>query len=157
MNMDIQNLGNTREEAQYRIMEELSHTGECFLCKSTVLRIARKYPRVASTPLHEWSNWFVKHNDFPYEGTKLHLLVIPERHVTQIEDLTPQEFLEVQQIVGWVNTTFNVQGASLFLRYGDMSYTGATGTHLHFHILHGDKKHEGCESIKPKLGYKCRK
>ncbi len=153
MSGQLQDLSNTREVEQRLIMEELAVTGECFLCQDVIARITRKHPGVASLPIHEGKHWFIKNNDFPYQGTKLHILIVPKRHVTKIEDLEVWEFVELKEMVVWVNTTYGVQGASMFIRYGDMSYTGATLAHIHFHIFHGVVKHEECEKIKPTLGY----
>lgn len=153
MSGPIQDLSNTREVMQHQIMEELAVTGECFLCEEVIRRIAKKYPEVASLPLHGGVYWFVKRNDFKYEGAKLHMLIVPKRHVTALEQLTSLEFSELQEHLSWINSTYAVEGASLFLRYGDMSYTGATGSHLHFQVLHGRKKQDGGEPIKVKLGY----
>ena len=153
MNKPLQDLSNTREEKQREIMEHLAVTGGCFLCMDVISEIVKKYPDVSTGPIHEGKYLFVKKNDFPYKGTRLHLLVVPKRHVMTLEDLFPEEFLEVQEMLAWINKTFDVQGASVFLRYGDMSYTGATLSHLHFHVLHGVAKHSTSESIRPKLGY----
>lgn len=154
MNQPLQDVSNAREDIQRRIMEELAHTGECFLCPEVIQRIATKYSGIATLPLHEGAHWFIKENDFPYAGTRLHMLIAPKRHAVKMEDLTAGEFLELQHMISWVNKTYDIQGAALFVRYGDMSYTGATLAHMHFHILHGVAKHDGCEAIRPKLGYK---
>lgn len=150
----LQDISNTREVKQREIMEELAQTGECFLCPSVIERISTKYAGVSTLPIHQGTFWFIKKNDFPYEGTVLHLLIVPKRHLTRVEELTSDEFLELQEMITWVNTTNNVKGASLFMRYGDTSYTGATLAHIHFHIIHGVAKSTTTEVIKPKLGYK---
>lgn len=154
MNKPLQNLSNVREEEQRQIMEELARTGECFLCQEVIARVAKKYPGVATLSVHEGNHWFIKNNDFPYSGTKLHVLVVPKRHVTELEDLSGEEFLELQQMFTWINKKYDVEGASMFLRYGNMNYNGATLSHIHFHILHGASKHDGGEAIRVKLGYK---
>lgn len=154
MNQPLQDLSNAREEMQRQIMEELAQTGECFLCEDVIRRIAAKYAGVATLPFREGDHWFVKHNDFPYEGAKLHLLIVPRKHVTKVEDLSPEQFLEFREHLSWANNNFNIRGASVFMRYGDMAYTGATLAHLHFHVLHGVAKYDGSESIRAKLGYK---
>jgi diadenosine tetraphosphate (Ap4A) HIT family hydrolase len=154
MSQPLQDLSNTRVREQREIMESLAVTGECFLCSDTITRIAALYPDFATTPIHEGDYLFVKKNDFPYEGSVLHLLIVPKRHVTSVEDFLPEEFLELQDMIRWINITFNVQGASFFLRYGDTSFTGATLSHLHFHVVHGVEKSKSSGVIKPKLGYK---
>lgn len=153
MSGPVQDLSNTREVAQRQIMEELVLTGECFLCENVITRIAGKYPGLSTLALHDGKHWFVKKNDFPYSGTTLHVLIVPKRHVSRIEELSSEEFHELQEMVTWVNTTYDIKGASMFIRYGDMSYTGATLAHMHFHIFHGVAKHVDCEKIKPTLGY----
>lgn len=153
MSEKLQDLSNTREVKQRQIMEELACTGECFLCENVLNRISKKYQGVVELPVLHGDHWFIKPNDFPYAGTKLHLLIVPKRHVSEVEALLPVEFNELQQMVSWVNATYHVQGASMFIRYGDMSYTGATLAHMHFHILHGVKKHDDALKIKPTLGY----
>ena len=154
MSTALQDISNTREVKQREIMEELAQTGECFLCQNVIERIAKKYPGVATLPIHEGNRWFVKHNDFPYEGAKLHVLIVPKKHTEKLEDLSVEDFTELMEMVAWVNKQFEVKGASLFIRYGNMSYTGGTLAHMHFHIMHGVAKHEECEPIKVKLGYK---
>lgn len=135
-------------------MEELAQTGECFLCETTIARIAAKYPGVATLPIYRGTHWFVKHNDFPY-GTRIHLIIAPRRHVTRIEDLEPEEFAELREMVVWANEKFDLLGGSLFVRYGDMSYTGATLAHLHFHMLSGVAERKGkTEPVRAKLAFK---
>jgi ATP adenylyltransferase len=154
MSEQLQDLSNAREVMQRQIMEELAQTAECFLCENVITRISEKYKGISTSPLHRGNYWFVKNNDFPYKGSKLHLLIVPKRHVSKLEDLLPAEFLELQQMIVWVNTTYNVPGASLFIRYGETSYTGATLSHMHFHVISGVEKQNGTESILVKLGYK---
>ncbi len=154
MSEKLQDLSNTREVMQRQIMEELAQTGECFLCEDVIARISEKYKGVATAPFYHGNHWFIKDNDFPYEGSKLHLLIVPKRHVSKLEDLSPAEFLELQQMIMWVNTTYDVPGAALFIRYGETSYTGATLSHMHFHVMHGVEKQDGTEAILVKLGYK---
>lgn len=153
MSTELQDLSNTREVMQHQIMKELALTGECFLCEDVIKKVAEKYPGVSTSHTYKGKHWFVKNNDFPYPGTRLHILIVPIRHVSRIEELTAEEFSELQEMIVWVNTTYDVGGASMFIRYGDMSYTGATLAHMHFHIFHGVAKHDGCEKIKPTLGY----
>ena len=154
MTQPIQNIDNAREEEQRQIMEELAQTGECFLCEKTIDRITAKYPGIATLPIHRGDHWFVKHNDFPY-GTRVHLIIAPFRHVMRIEDLEPAEFAELQKMVIWVNDQFGLPGGSLFVRYGDMSYTGATLSHLHFHILSGVAERKGeTQPVRAKLAFK---
>ena len=152
--MKYQELSNARGEKQIEIMKELETTGECFLCPDTISRISKKYEGVATPIIYEDGDIFVKKNDFPYEGTKLHLLVVPKRHLTRIEEFTQEEFAKLKEVFAWINATYEVKGASLFMRYGEMTYTGASLSHLHFHVLHGEPSSKKSEAIRVKLGYK---
>lgn len=154
MNQPVQNLDNARGDQQRQIMEELQATSECFLCEETIRRVVAKYPGVSTSPFHHGEHWFVKQNDFPY-GTRHHYIIVPKRHVTKLEDLTVKEFAELQEMVVWVNQRFQLPGGSLFVRYGDMSYTGATLSHLHFHIISGVAERKGeTEPVRAKLAHK---
>jgi diadenosine tetraphosphate (Ap4A) HIT family hydrolase len=148
-----QDPSNARTPEQRRIMEEVASRNECFLCVDSLVKESKRNGQ-STPPFHKGKHWYVKHNDFPYEGTTLHVLIVPNRHVENIEELSVDEFSELQEIVRWVNKKFKVEGASLFVRYGNMSYTGATYTHMHFHLIRGVAKSDNTDGIKPKLGYK---
>lgn len=153
MTSSTENPDNARSDEQRRIMEEVASRGECFLCPESLKKESLRN-KTSTTPIFEGVHWYIKRNDFPYEGTELHLLIVPKKHVEKLEDLLAEEFLELQEMVRWANKTFEVRGGSMFVRYGDMSYTSATYKHLHFHLLHGVQKSDSTESIKSKLGYK---
>lgn len=70
----------------------------------------------------------------PYH--KHHLLVIPERHVESITELTPEEELsvsELQKTALGILTKLGYQSSTLLVREGKNS--GKSVAHIHFHIV----------------------
>jgi diadenosine tetraphosphate (Ap4A) HIT family hydrolase len=134
-----------RNKEQTRRMRECQKNNICYLCN----RIATK-----SLITHEGKYWFIIENDFPYEGSVHHYLIISKRHTTRTTDLSKDEWLEKIKMLKWLEKYLGVNGFSEFSRNGDMMYTHASLDHLHFHFLVGDKKQNNSEKIKVTLGYK---
>ena len=74
-------LGNARTDAQRDDMRALAATGACVFCPEQ-LAVDENQPILHRTPL-----WTVTPNEFPYAGTKLHLLLVPDEHVTDLLDI----------------------------------------------------------------------
>lgn len=81
----------------------------------------------------EGEHWIVFHNARGYLNTKVHLLIIPKRHVTMADDLTPDEIVERAQMVAYCRANFG-QGIN-FCRHGDEGHTGSTVLHMHWHYI----------------------
>ncbi len=85
---------------------------------------------------------FVMLNKFPYNGG--HVLVAPNRHVADLEELSDEELLEMMQTVKEttraLNKMSNPHGYNIGINLGRVSGAGLPG-HLHIHIVprwHGD-------------------
>jgi ATP adenylyltransferase len=80
-------------------------------------------------------NTFVIMNLYPYNNG--HLLVIPKRHVGDIEDLNGEEMMELfqttQKMVS-VLRCFNPQGFNVGVNIGQAAGAGIPG-HFHIHIV----------------------
>lgn len=128
-------IDNAREEEQKRRMLDAQARGVCFLCeKGKVLN--------ESGTVHLGRFWFVKQNDFPYKGSVHHYLIVSREHLTGIDELGQVAIVELFDIAELLRIKLQVGGFSLFVRSGDMSLTGATLDHLHFHFLVGHPKTE---------------
>jgi diadenosine tetraphosphate (Ap4A) HIT family hydrolase len=135
-----------RCDEQRRRMERCRENGTCYLCE----RLSNQ-----DSITHEMEYWFVMKNDFPYDGTVHHYLIVSKNHVTQMEEISAEAGSEFFKIVKWLKQHLqNVTGFSIFVRSGDMNYTHASLDHLHFQFLVGTKKTEEVEKIKVTLGYK---
>jgi ATP adenylyltransferase len=129
----VQDIDNARQDKQREDMRKLADANACLFCAEG-LQLTQK--RV----FHQGNHWYVTPNDFPYEGTTVHVMIVPNRHIAGFADLTEEELLELPTMVAWINKEFDIKGAGLFCRYGDTTYTGATIHHFHIHIAQGQQK-----------------
>jgi diadenosine tetraphosphate (Ap4A) HIT family hydrolase len=100
-----------------------------------------------------------------------HVLVIPKRHVTRFEQLSPEELLEIQSMIGKLPPIYQkVYGATdYFLMQKNGVNAGQSVPHVHFHAfpclsslgqivlkamvynpaLNDDQMHTCCETLRP--------
>jgi ATP adenylyltransferase len=143
----VQDIDNARTKAQREDMEALARAGACLFCPAG---LNLKGKRV----FHRGVHWYVTPNDFPYAGTSVHVMIVSNRHIMSFEDLSPEELLELPKMLEWVNREFGIRGASMFARYGETLFTGATIHHFHLHIAQGVAKSETTEPLFALIGYK---
>jgi ATP adenylyltransferase len=137
-------LGNARLPEQLAEMRRLEAAGVCIFCPE---HLAAPDQRV----LHRTPQWTVTPNDFPYQRTRLHLLLIPDEHVTDLADLSPAARLDFWAVLDWVKDHFGLTFYSLAVRNGLSEYTGGTVRHLHVHIVQGDVDDPHHEPVRTKL------
>ena len=143
-------LDNARDAEQIRRMEVLASRGDCHFCGSD-----EEFVRKHTAPkIRSGDHWFIVKNDFPYPGSVHHYLIVSMRHITRLEETKIGARLELFAAIAWLESHLKVTGESIFVRTGDMSYTGATLDHLHFHFLVGEKKTNETEWLTVTLGYK---
>ncbi|MDZ7843881.1 MAG: HIT domain-containing protein [Anaerolineales bacterium] len=86
--------------------------------------------------LNRASRSFVIMNRFPY--TSGHLLVVPNRHVSQLDDLSPDERGQltelVNQAVNVLRTVYQPEGFNIGINLGGAAGAGIP-QHLHWHIV----------------------
>ncbi len=134
-------LDNARDPEQLRRMEELVRTGQCHFCREGFER------RHAAPIIYETGSWFITANNFPYDGSVHHYLIVVKRHITKVSEMRFLEKNELFNAIEWLELKLKVSGESIFVRSGDMAYTSATLDHLHFHFIVGERK-VGTESNK---------
>jgi len=101
--------------------------------------------------------WLITPNDYPYEGTSLHLLLIYKKDVRLPSETAPQAWPELRQHIAWIEKTYKVKGGSLLMRFGDPSMTGGSVHHLHLHVIVGGKRRARAEKLKVTAGYQAKK
>lgn len=86
--------------------------------------------------LHRGGRAVIMMNKFPYNNG--HLLVAPWRHISRLDDLTPEEMLDLML---WVNTStiilekvMHPDGFNIGLNIGREAGAGFE-EHLHFHVV----------------------
>ena len=140
---------HAREKEQIQIMEKAQQKGHCPFCWE---KLEKYHPNPI---LKKGSWWWVSENGWPYIGTKLHLIFFYKEHVSNISDIKPEAFKELQLLTTWVEEKFKIKGGALFIRFGDMSYTGSSIQHVHAQLIVGNsKRNTDSEALNVKLGYK---
>ena len=86
--------------------------------------------------VHRSSRSFTILNRFPYNNG--HVMVVPRAHVSRLEDLSPDEFADLQAelrlAVGVVRSAYRPEGMNVGMNLGKVAGAGIED-HLHWHIV----------------------
>jgi len=103
----------------------------CIFCKRLKMKDSAK-----NLIVHRAEKVFVILNKFPYNTG--HVMVVPNRHVGQLEKLTPQESIEffdlVRTTVAMIKKALKPGSMNLGMNLGRASGAGIPG-HLHMHVV----------------------
>lgn len=111
-----------------KILEDIISTAKCPFCPDNF-----KYHK--KPILKKYNGWLATENSWPYPGTKRHFIIISIKHKNKFSDLSAKDFKTVQYLVNWLIKKYKITGGGFTLRFGDQKYTGATVSHLHFHLI----------------------
>jgi len=126
---------NTRNarKGEYRdVINKIDTVGKCPFCKENF-----KYHK--KPILKREKGWFVTENSWPYKNTQHHFIIIGEKHKEEFSELNQNDFAVVAQLTKWVIRRYKIKGGAFTMRFGNTDATGASVTHLHFHILVPEK------------------
>jgi ATP adenylyltransferase len=105
-------------------------SGECIFCTAK-----SKGPKDGLV-LFDGSLSLVMLNKFPYNIG--HLMVSPLRHVSKLEELTPEESIDLFRLLrhsaATLSQAFNPEGFNIGMNIGKAAGAGVDG-HLHLHIV----------------------
>ena len=140
---------NSRSAQQLNRMTKAEKLNICPFCPKGLNEIHR-------LPVEkETFDFFVTKNAFPYEGTSIHYLIVFKKHITKINNLEPDKWVQIGELFDWILENTKTSSGGLFLRFGDMHWTGSSIEHLHFQVISGTKSDKNKnKSLKVKLGYK---
>lgn len=136
---------NHRAPDQLAEMRRLEAAGICLFCPPHLAGHAHQ------KVIHRTEHWSVTPNEFPYTGTRLHLLLVPDAHVADLLDLTPAALADFWTALAWVRDTHGLDYYGLATRNGDGRFTGATIEHVHVHVIVGDIDDEAHQPVRFKL------
>jgi diadenosine tetraphosphate (Ap4A) HIT family hydrolase len=142
---------NARHPEQVKRMELLEKEVGCFFCADNYLKVG------ASPSIHNREHWYIKKSDYPYAGSVHHYLIASKRHVTDITKISAAAWKEFPSMLSWLKKRLKTKGEGIFVRSGDMRYTGATLDHIHFHFISGAPKKKNfdlSDNILVTLGHK---
>jgi ATP adenylyltransferase len=122
--------GNYRTQEQLDQMREMEEAGICIFCPQ---HLPTYRPIV-----HRTAHWTITTNAFPYRGTQLHYLLLPDEHVVDLVDLSSEAQADFWTALRWARDEQGLAYYGLASRNGDCAYTGATIRHVHVHLVQGD-------------------
>jgi diadenosine tetraphosphate (Ap4A) HIT family hydrolase len=143
--MSLYYLGNYRTQAQLDDMLQLEAAGTCIFCPEHLAKDPNQ--RI----VHRSAQWTVTPNEFPYRGTRLHLLLVPDEHVIDLLDLSDAAKADMWTVLTWIRAEYGLTFYSLVARNGECEFTGATVRHVHLHLLQGDVDDAQHEPVRTKL------
>jgi ATP adenylyltransferase len=125
-------LENYRTAEQLADMRQLEAQGVCLFCPAGLRSHTRQQI------LFQTRHWTITPNEFPYPGTVLHLLLVPQQHATDLLDLDEAVRQDFWTALAAVRDRCGLGHYGLGVRNGDCRFTGATIRHVHAHVLVGD-------------------
>lgn len=118
-----------RGTEQLERMLSLEAEGVCIFCPEHAGRWQREPVE------HTGEHWYVTRNDFPYEGTAAHYLIVARRHVTAFEELPDEAGTELWAIRRELAARLGAVSYATVERSGDMHFNGGSVAHLHVHMV----------------------
>lgn len=125
----LYNFEAARTDAQRVYMEELAAAEVCIFCPENVAAQQREPIEYSGT------HWYVKRNDYPYEGTLAHYLIVAQQHVASFEQLPDEAGAELWSIRRALKRQIQACAFGMVERSGDMDYNGGSVAHLHVHVV----------------------
>ena len=122
---------NVRTPEQRAEMARLDAAGICLFCPEYLA--SHPQQRIVLSTEH----WNVTPNKFPYQGTSLHLLLVPHQHAGDLLELSDEVRSDFWVALAATAKAYGVRHYGLGVRNGDCRFTGATVVHVHAHVLVG--------------------
>lgn len=145
------NMAHARSAEQLKLMERSAAEGACIFCEDHLRRF--HVPPI----LRRGTYWIVTPNMYPYAGARHHILFISRAHIEDIGRLPPEAMHELGVLTKWVAKKMKLDGGTVFMRFGDSEYTGATISHIHAHLVSGGtrlKRGKERPAIETRIGYR---
>ncbi len=126
-------LNNARKKEQIDKMKKIMAEDICPFCP----KYLTKYH---DFPIERTGKfWSVTKNDYPYDGTAIHYLFIYKKHIENISQISTPAFGELLTHLKWLIKKYKLPAGGFAMRFGDPDYTQASVTHLHAHLIVGEK------------------
>lgn len=119
---------NARDQEQLDIMLNMEAAGKDPMALENVDQEAQKI-------LFQTEYWHVSENRYPRAGSKISFLIVAIQPVYEIEDISPEMWLDLQKIWQKLVKEYKIAGGGICMRFGDPEKSGASLTRLHAHII----------------------
>lgn len=96
----------------------------CPFCQSELKRRGRR-------SWQECGNWMLLKNEFPHKNVQRMLLIIPKRHLTEIAELEPDDWVSIGRLIA----VCGIASGGVMFRFGDPRLNVGTVDHLHINII----------------------
>jgi diadenosine tetraphosphate (Ap4A) HIT family hydrolase len=126
-------MDNARVDEQKKVMEKYLDSGQCPFCTET-------QAKTLMPVLEDGFFWTVRENKWPYENTKLHLIIIAKEHLEKFSDIPNNAGAELIALCCRIEKRFQVESGGIAMRFGNIRFNGATVAHLHMHFIVPDPK-----------------
>ncbi|MEK7512616.1 MAG: HIT domain-containing protein [Patescibacteria group bacterium] len=158
MDTDMTKNGNRRvavenagTKAYAETLREIEASGRCPFCIENLLRW---HPEGI---LRKGAHWFLIRNQFKYKEAEQHFVLVSLVHAENFSDLPPEAMGETLEFFRFVQDEFGIPYGGIALRFGEPAKTGATVSHLHFHIIKPyDPETSGFEPARFRIGGRTR-
>ncbi|OHA84535.1 MAG: hypothetical protein A2591_04165 [Candidatus Yonathbacteria bacterium RIFOXYD1_FULL_52_36] len=146
------NLSHTRGDEQTNVYHRIAEGGFCPFCWENFQKNHKK-PLLIQT---EW--WIATENQWPYQGSTLHMLFVYRDHVDDPTKVAPDAWSEFyQHILPAIMKRYHINGGGIYMRFGNTNITGSSVAHFHANLIVGGEMIEQPTSedwLTVALGYK---
>ena len=140
------NLNNARPGKYEAEIKKILDAGVCPFCVKHLRTYHKK-------PIEEKKFWWLTDNDYPYELSQNHILIIHKEHIEMPEEMKLEAAKELWEIIAKVTKKRNIAGGTFFMRFAETKFTGAAVVHLHAHIIQSNPDDPNYD---PKIGLMAR-
>ncbi len=139
------NHDNTRArsntDAYGNVISQIAQDGVCPFCPEHLAKYHKN-------PIEEKTFWVLTDNMYPYKPALRHRLIIHKAHITHINEVSTEAWIELQTLIKEETISKNISGGTFIMRFGDTHYTGASVSHLHAHIVQSNPEDSSYDTIK---------
>ena len=147
MRKKLVNIKNARQGEYRKVIKQIAKTRKCPFCKENF-----KYHK---KPIYKRKNgWFLTNNSWPYKNTDHHLIVLGDKHKENFSEITKKDLESAAYLINWAIKKWKIKGGGIAMRFGDTDHTGASVSHIHFHIISPkiDKKTKKIKTVNFPIG-----
>ena len=128
MKREFVNINNARRGEYKKVIEKIAKTGKCPFCKENF-----KYHK---KPIFKRrGDWFLTKVSWPYKNTRCHLMILGKKHRENFSELKKEDLEAIFYLARFAIKKYKIKGGALAARFGDSNLTGASVSHLHFHLI----------------------
>lgn len=127
---------NVRSEEQAKVMADIAQAEVCPFCSDN-LKTYHKKPIYA-----DGKYWILTENQWPYEGSKVHLFAIAKEHIETLEQVSTEAAAELFELFKKGAKDFDIKGGTVAMRISPTAQYGSSVKHLHAHFIEPDVERE---------------